>query len=469
MAAADALLVLAQNLQLPSGEQAKAQIIAILNAAGGNATAYIDGEPTERLLEVAGQMMGSDGAGWGSVPTAQGRALFLRLCTDPGDVADDGIPDQSADQTPRPGLLSAVGAGWFFTIRGGALFATGSVDFTNNTGSPINAPAGGLVFERNYPFTDGTTPTYTSTASVSVNPGGTVSVPIRADTIGVYGSATAAGITIVVTQSYGSAVVANNPAALNGQDREGREAFITRCLLAPDSNAPGGPQKAYLRACNTAGDGTILQLEDGTGPTVILGAQVLPDSSTGTVTGYLYGPSGAVLVEDVKTANANIEGIPTGTLTAPVGVLPDTVGLLPGYDGTSGQPNPSGIVGFASAINLSFAVTYSARIKASQVAGGATPGTYTSGGSPPQSLVNLFQSIADAQRVFFPALGPGACFTTNPGTVYTSDIQDNIAETVPALSAIVLTVPASSTTACAVGYIPVQGSAPAGTLVVVAG
>lgn len=466
MAGTDALVILAQILQLPDAQGSKDNVIAIAQAADPplDATAFVLGEPTERWIELMGQVMGA----WGSVPTAAVRALFLRLSTDPGDVADDGQPDQSADQTPRPGMLSAVGAGWYGTIRGGALYAQTSVNFTNNSGAPINAPAGAITYERNFPAADGANPTYHNTSAVVVNPGLTVSVDIQADQIGTYANAPATTIDHVVTQTYGATNVVTNPSAAQGQDRESRPAYIARCLLAPDSNAPGGPVKAYLRACNTATDGTILTNEATGLPVAILGAQVLPSSATGVVTGYLYGPSGAVSLTDVISANANITGVPIGLLTVTTGVLPDATTIGPNYDAGTGQPNPSGTMGFASSVNLSIAVTYSAKIKGTSVPGGASPGTYTTGGSPPPNVAAVFASIAAAVDAFLPALKPGALDqdTGGNGFVYTPDIGDTIRDAQAGLYNVVLSLPATGSTACAVGHIPVAGAI-AGTLVVV--
>lgn len=464
MAYQDALVILAQLLQLPDAATAKANIIAIAQAADPpvDVSSIALGDPTERWIEIAAQAMDA----WGSVPTQMGRGMFLQLATDPGDVADDGVADASPDPTPRPGFLSALGAGWYGTVRGESLFATTTVSFTNHSGGTITAPAGTLIFERNYTNSDGGSPTYQNTSLVTVNDGATVPVPVQADQIGTYGSATASSIVIVVTQTYGSTNTVTNPSGCNGQDREQRGDYIARCLEAPDSNAPGGPVAAYKRAATTGKSGSPL-LNYSTGlPVSILGAWVSASSATGRVMGYFYGPSGPVSnVTDVSTANANIIGMAIGGLTDPLGVLPDTASIGPAVSDPATGP------GFADSTATPIAVTYSAKIKASKVPGGASPGTYTSGGSPPQAIANLFAGIAQALNTYLPGLGPGGADAdpvTGGGFVYTPDLQDVTQAAVSGLYNVVLSLPSTGSTTINVGHVPTQGTT-LGTIVVVAG
>jgi hypothetical protein len=469
MAYQDALTLLAQMLQLPDAPTTKAIFIAMMQAGDPpiDASAFILGEPTERWLDAAATALNA----WGAVPTMATRALFLHLATDPGDVADDGTPDQSADQTPRPGWLSVTGAGWFGTLREEALFATVSVTVSNATGGAVNIKPFELTVERSYVGADGGSPTYRNTpdpavyvnfdGSVTIANGASVVLTFEADQIGSYASATAASITVLVTQTFGALTV-SNPSATLGQDRESRASYIARCLTAADSNAPGGPINAYRRAATTAKSGGPLLNYSTGAPVGITGVQVLPDSTTGVVTGYFYGPSGHVgVATDLSTANANILGVAVGLLTDPIGVLPDCVVIGPEV------ADPVTGAGFADVTNTPIAVTYSAKIKASMVVGGATPGTYTSGGSPPAPIANIFTAIGIAIAEYLVNLGPGALDqTAGAGVVYTPDIGDTIREAQAGLYNVVLTVPGTSSTAIAVGHIATQGST-SGTLVVV--
>lgn len=479
MAFQDALALLAQLLQLPDAAGCKASIIAMMQAGDPpiDATAWIAGEPTERWIDTSATAMNA----WGAVPTMATRSMFLRLSTDPGDVADDGTPDQSADQTPRPGMLSAVGAGWFGTIREDALFTNVFVLVTNNTGAAINPKPGDLTVERNFTAADGGTPTYRNTAdptvytnfdgSVTIGNGASKLLAFQADIVGTYSNAPTGSVNFLVTQSFGSSIAVTNPTTGLGRDREDRESYIQRCILAADSNAPGGPVRAYKRAATTAKDGSPLRGYLAGNVVGILGAQVLPNSVTGNVTGYLYGPSGPVGAEDMSTANANIVGIQIPAdpeagvfgLIDPIGVLPDAVGIGPNVS------DPITGSGFASATATSIAVTYTAKIVASKVPGGATPGTYTSSGSPPPAIAAIFNNIVVAVGAYLVGLGPGGVDQVNgAGFVYTVDIGDTIREAQAGFYNVQISSPATSSTAIALGHIAV-GGAVNGTLVVVAG
>lgn len=474
MAFQDALTLLSLLLKLPDAAECKANILAIM-AAGDppiDATAFILGEPTERWVDASATAIDA----WGQVPTMAVRALFLRLATDPGDIADDGTPDGSADQTPRPGWLSAAGASWFGTIREDALFATVFVTVHNATGIAVNIKPGELTVERNYAGTDGGSPTYRNTpdpavyvnfdGSVTISNGASKTLAFQADQVGSYGSATSGSIDVLVTQSFGALTVTNPTAAL-GRDREERQTFIARCFIAADANAPGGPTNAYKRAATTTrGGGPLLNYSTGN-PVGIISAQVLPDSDTGVVTGYFYGPSGAVgSATDVSTANANILGVAiagTPGLSDPLGVLPDGIVIAPNVS------DPITGAGFSDSTNTSVAVTYSAKIAASKIPGGATPGTYTSGGSPPAPVAAIFTTIGLAIAKYLVSLGPGGLDqVAGAGVVYTSDIQDTIRDAQAGLYKVAVTTPAGVSTALAVGHIAVQGTTN-GTLVVVAG
>jgi hypothetical protein len=105
-----ALQYLAALFTLPSQAQSYANILAIAAVAGLDATAFIDGEPTERWV----YMMSAVSSTCSSVAQQTIAASFLDLATDPGDPGD-----LSPDQTPRPGFLSALGEGWYGTTRSG--------------------------------------------------------------------------------------------------------------------------------------------------------------------------------------------------------------------------------------------------------------------------------------------------------------------------------------------------------------
>lgn len=471
MDASEALTTLATLIQLPDGDpltspgteapETKAAIIAIAQASAVDTTSFIEGDPTERFLEYTARALKS----YGKVPQMAVRALFFKLSTDPGDVADDGLPDLSADQTPRAGMLSAVGAGFYGTERGGQTRATSFVTI-RNTGSAVSSPfsAGQLAFEYSTATRDdGGKPTYTSTADPSVYTGigatltlaagASVTLPVQCDQLGTYGNAAANQIDTCVTQSFGTFTVTASTTAI-GEDREERAAYITRCELEGDSNAPGGPTNAYLRAATTGRDGKKLQRFDGTGPVTITDAYVSPDSSTGAITIYFRGLSGAVDDVDVSSANANITGIPLGVITDPIGVLPDTVAIGP----TATDPNTGG-PGGASCTNTTIAVTFSVKIRASRVPGGASPGTYTSGGSPPANVLALGTAANDALSAYLLSTGVGGLDqVAGAGVVYTADLPGVVRDSVSGFYDPIVTLPSTSTTAIALGHIATLGA-----------
>lgn len=459
-----ALQFLAALFTLPPAVQTKSNILAIAVAANLSATAFVLGEPSERWMEIMARAMDA----WGSVPAQAVAGNFLDLATDPGDTGPLG-PDLSADQTPRPGFLSALGQGWFGTTRGVQTYATSTLTITNTRSdhAPISFGTFAQTFERNYAEPDSTTPTYRNVDAVTALPwGASATIGVIADKIGKYASATLGTIDHATTTSFGTMSVAASSAAV-GNDREARQAYIDRCRTYADSLAPGGPLKAYVRAMNTAIDGTLLQRHDGSGPVRLTSAYVSPSSSTGNVTMYVYGPSMDTIDRD--SANANMLGLPKGVITSPVGCLPDTVGLLPLV--YSGGALPDGTPGAALATATTIAVTYSIKIKASAVAGGATPGTYTTGGSPPAPVLAIFNAIGGQITTYLlPSSIPvgGLEQTAGTGVVYTADLPGVIRATQAGLYDPIVTAPAGATTAIALGHYASVGVI-TGSMTVVAG
>lgn len=456
-----ALQYLAALLTLPTQVQTKSNILAICVAANLSATSFVLGDPSERWPEIMARAMDA----WGNVPAQAVAGNFLDLATDPGDVGPLGA-DLSADQTPRPGFLSALGQGWFGTTRGNQTFASTTVTVTNTRSDHADIVLAPFTFtaESTDTKSDGGSPTYRNTVGLTLHYGVGVPVTFVADQIGSYGSASAGSVTVAVTQTYGTTTLANSTVA-TGFDREARLAYIDRCRTYADSLAPGGPLRAYIRAMNTAIDGTLLQRYDGSGPVNLTSAYVSPSSSSGVVTMYVYG-AGMDQV-DADTANANMDGLLLGVITSPIGCLPDTVTLAP-YVYSSGAL-PDGTPGAALALATTIAVTYSVKIRASQVVGGATPGSYSTGGSPPAPVAAVFSAIAGQLATFLPGLGVGALDqTAGAGVVYTADLPSVVRGTQAGLYDPVVTAPSGPTTAIALGHYASAGTI-TGTLVVVAG
>src|SRR5512147_332953 len=424
---------------LPTLSQIKGSILSIATAAGLKVTSWILGRPSERWIEIAAR--GIDA--FVSVPTTEAiRGFFLDLATDPGDPGD-----LSADQTPRPGWLSALGSAWYGVDRRWQTFATTNVILTNTGSSPATFKPFDLTLERNTANSDGGTPTYRNESNPSIYsglggtltlaPGASATLPVIAEQPGSYGSAVAGAISIVQTQSFGT-LTCTNPTAAIGEDREDPDVYRARCRAAASKLSPGGPGAAYRFAANTARDGTPLQRFDGSGPVGITRTYVSADSATGTVTVYFADADGPADVVDVSSANANITGIVLGIITDPLGVLPDAVTILPAVT----DPNTGG-PGGAAAIAHPITVAGTAKIKARAGLSGA-------------DLVVLAQQDIATQldTITFPGMPIGGLDqVAGAGVVYRSDLQDDIRDASAGMYAVNLTLPATATVALAVGEV----------------
>lgn len=449
----------------------KSQFIALCQANGLPVTSFIPGDPTERWLDITPRLM----AAVVSDPLTQmARGLFLDLATDPGDVAADGTPDMSADQTPRAGFLSALGLSWFGTTRREQTYAALTVTVQNQTSVPTTpfAPFNLSFTTTDAPKSDGGRPTYQNTVdpavytgiggTLTLAPGASATFSLLADQIGTYGSASANSMSCT-TESFGTLTVTSSTIAI-GTTRESAPLYRARCRTAADAHSPGGPLNAYLRAMNTAVDGTPLQRYDGSGPVNITAAYVSPSSATGAVTMYVAGLAGAASIDqtDVDTANGNILGLPLGTLVAPIGVKGDTVALGPATYGSS-EAFPAGTPSIAMCIDDTIAVTYSVRIKGTS-ANGLVPGTYSTPGTGAPAAV--FAAIAAQIGSDLYAAGiNGKDFNGTSGLIYTDDLIYDVRAGYPGLSNPVVTTPSGSTTTVALGHFPTPGTL-TGTLVV---
>lgn len=493
LTAIDAARRVASLAQFPTGVDAKAAIIAFAQAADPpvDPASFKLGDPSERFLEYTSAAMGQ----WGIIPTQAIVAPFLMLCTDPGDRDDFGTIDPAdlADdragrprREPRPGFLSALGAERFHTIRGEKTQSTSFVTIRND-GATSTSPftAGQLDFEASTQVrADGGVPTFTSTedpgiyvgigSTLALAPGASVTIPVRCRQLGSYGSVPAGAIDTCITQSYGTLVVTASTTAV-GNDRESRSDFIARCLTAEDSNAPGGPTNAYLRAVTTGRDGAKLRRFDGTGEVSIVDAYVSPSSPDSEVTVFVRGPAGAVDAIDVASATANVVGVVLGIIDKPTGVLPDCVIVGP----TVADPY-TGTAGVASCFNLIVPVSYSARIRARDVPGGANVGTYLSSGPNPDGVQSVFDAIAVTLSDYLLSTGIGGLNQTNGnGHLYKSDIAAEIRETngrvvsgtalttwSNVLFGVTIAAPTMDDTHVPLGYIPTAGTI-TGALIVV--
>ncbi len=406
----------------------KTVVLETADAVGLPTTTWVLGDPSERWIEIVARVVHA----FVSTSVAQAfSGLFIDTATDPGDPGD-----VSADQTPRPGVLSALGEGQRGVPRRNQTFATGVESVRNGNTFAITLRPGDLTFSRDFAADDGSFPTYTTTAddSIYTGAGGTVillpdvaiDLPIQADIIGTYSDATATDqITTVVTGTFGS-LTANNTGPVLGSERESRDDYRARLTRATARVATGGPVTLYEYAANTAADNTPLQRWDGTGPVAI--TRILVDggfTTAGVVTVYLAGLGGAVDATDVESADANITGVPRGVITNPIGVVQGV-----------------GTYSTQAATETSVIVVGSARIKAKDRAG--------------VSDADIQAAIVAALSAYFSVFPVSGLDPVTPGAagvMYRNDLECVVRDAFPGLYGITVSTPATATVAILWGHV----------------
>ena len=449
------MVAFADLLTIPTAASIKARVIALATAAGLPVTNWIPGEPSERWIEIVPRAI--DAFLSNSIAQAV-RMFFLELATDPGDAGD-----LSADQTPRPGFLSALGAGWYGVTRGPAGYARGYATLTNSGSVPATFAAYDLTFQRSSEGADGGYPTYRNETdgTVYVGPGDTLTltpgawalIPVICEQLGTYGNASPGEVSVVVTNSFGTFTITNASPVL-GQDREARTDYITRCRQQSAAASPNGPADTYRYASTTGADGLPLQLWDGSGTTTVNRAYVSADSSTGEVLIYLANPSGPASVVEVSSANGNINGITIADTNGdvwnanPIGVVPDGIVLGPTVVDTKTQaPGPAQAI----ATNYGF-IAGTVRIK-------AIPGVASL-----TMIADIHEAIEAAESLFFETIPIGGMDqVAGAGVVYRNDVEVVLKDSYPGLYAATLTKPASVTTTIAIGHVAVYVGPPAVT------
>jgi hypothetical protein len=406
----------------------KDQLKALCEANKLPVTSWFLGDPSERWLDITPRMVNAVLSG---ITTQAVRGFFLDLATDPGDAGD-----LSSDQTPRAGFLSALGEGWYGTVRRGETYATTTVTLRNTGSNPTLAiPAYGLTFTTEAPEpvkADGGRPTYrnTSLTVVGLAPGASVTFDVICERSGPYGNASADALTLVTHSFDGAGVLEVTTSAVAiGQGRESATAYRARCRLAASKLSPGGPTAAYRYAATTARDGSALQRHDGSGAVGITRVYVSANSSTGAVFAYYADDDGAADTVDVDSANANCAGTPLGVITDPLGVVPDCVTF-------------TGAAATETVINI----TGTAKIK-------SVPGT-----DDVDLAAAAEAAIEDAYAAFFAATPIGGVDqVAGAGKVLKADLAGVVYTAYPGLHAVAITGPGSDTN-IAEGYVAKLGT-----------
>lgn len=286
-----------------------ARVISTMQAAGVDTTAFIEGEPSEQMLQAFVLLFYWMAA---AVKDAN-RAQFIDTASDPGDLDT---------QTPGFGWLSARGAHDFNTPRTENTYATGFVTLSNGGGATHTIRPEELTLQNG-----ATSKTYRNSYDASLYlgagriltlaPGGTATIPVRAEELGTDSNAAIGEIDTL--QSSLSGVTVTNASPVRGTDRETRDKYIARCKLASAATSPNGPSKAYeYIALNTNTDGTLGTPDDGKTKVNVTRLNVSKDNDSGVVFVRLASPSGPAVAEDVTAVTSAIN----------LWALPDTVTVI---------------------------------------------------------------------------------------------------------------------------------------------
>jgi uncharacterized phage protein gp47/JayE len=184
-----------------------------------------------------------------------------------------------------------------------ATYATTSITLTNTGGGNYTIDVGTLTVKSS---TSGKTYRNT-TAGVLLGVGATCSLDVVADEAGSASSAGAGEIDELVTGLLG--VTCTNPTAAVGIDEQSEDTTRQQCRDKLGSLSPNGPKEAYSY---------VTRNSDLTTTRNVTRVRVFPVSSTGTVTVYIAGPSGAVSAPDRTLVEAAIVKWATPNCITPV-------------------------------------------------------------------------------------------------------------------------------------------------------
>lgn len=173
-----------------------------------------------------------------------------------------------------------------------ATYATTTVTLTNGGGGYYEPEAGDITLKSSL---SGMTYRNTSGGVLASGPGTTLDVTVVADEAGSESSAGAGEIDTLVTTML--EVTCSNAAAAIGIDAETPASVVTGCRAKLGPLSPNGPWDAYDSIATDA---------DKTGTTNVTKSRTYADSTTGDVTQYLAGPSGAVTGPDVTAVEEAI-------------------------------------------------------------------------------------------------------------------------------------------------------------------
>ncbi len=272
-------------------------IYGILAKLGIKTTRWRSGSVVRAIITVVATLMGF----FGGLVANLAKMGFLETATGP--------------------WLTILAKGTYATARQQSTFATCYGVVTNGGVLPISFDAGDLIVRSSI-----SGKTYKNVSAFSVNVGLTETIAIVATENGSSSNADIGDINQLVT-SVDGASFANTTIAL-ALDEESDESLRSRCRNAMAALSPAGPKAAYeSRALGAT-------LDNGTTAGVTR-VQVLSSPSTGSVTVYVGGPSGA-LPGDVHDSSTPLGAVskaiqfgvvPVGVTASVVSATPQTVSV----------------------------------------------------------------------------------------------------------------------------------------------
>lgn len=253
-----------------TGDQIRANMVTALVGMGIPADKWKQGGVASTILTIVAQMFAAfqnlivQGIGSAFLPTATG------------------------------GWLTLVALNVFNVARITATFATGNLTLTNSGGGTFTFAAEAAQFQDS-----ATSKTYVNSASFTLLPSSSLTIPITAMEIGTASNAIIGGVDTIVTSML--SVSCTNTAPVLGTDDESDTALRARCVAKLGSLSVRGPRNAYSYAVLSALNAGV--------PVNINRVAVNVTPATGTVNVYMASPSGPPTTGDFAAAEANVEAI----------------------------------------------------------------------------------------------------------------------------------------------------------------
>lgn len=241
--------------------------LALASALGLTVTSWAPGDPTRSLYHFVSEIL---------------EALEINVA---GYVSSGFLDYATGD------WLTLLADQVFGVERVEATYASTSVTLTNAGGGVYVIAAGDVVVRSSL-----TGKTYTNTSGGTLSGASTLTLDFTADEAGADSSAGATEIDELVTTLLG--VTCSNATAAVGLDEEDDASLRTRCRAKLGTLSATGPRDAY---------DFVVQSSDLTGVTDITKSRTIADSTTGNVTVYVAGASGAVAGASVTAAQAAVE------------------------------------------------------------------------------------------------------------------------------------------------------------------